>query len=403
MKTLDKFLRYVAVDTESVPGSDSVPSSEKQKNLSKMLAEELKKMGAKDVRTDDHAYVYAVIPANGSQSKTKLGFIAHVDTSPAVSGANVKPVITPGYDGKIIKMSEKYSLSPVEYPSLKEHIGEKIICTDGNTLLGADDKAGVAEIMSLAQKLLTDKSLKHGEIKIAFTPDEEVGNGTEYFDIKGFGCDYAYTVDGGALGEIEYENFNAASATVLINGVSIHPGTAKNKMRNALLLAMELNSMLPPDQIPAYTENYEGFYHLDELTGNVDFAKCAYIIRDHDKAKFGQKKDFLKKVCVYLNEKYGQGTFLPEIKDSYYNMKEKILPHMHLIENAEKAMKEAGVEPKIIPIRGGTDGARLSYEGLPCPNLCTGGYNFHGRYEYITEEAMERVVEILLNIVKLYA
>lgn len=403
MKTIDKFLRYVSVDTESVQGSEQVPSSEKQKNLSVMLAAELKQMGAQNVTTDEHAYVYATVPANKSSSKTKLGFVAHVDTSPAVSGADVKPIVTRNYDGKPIRMSDKYTLDPAEYPSLNGHIGETLICTDGSTLLGADDKAGVAEIMSLAQILLTDKSIPHGEIRIAFTPDEEVGNGTKFFDIKGFGCDYAYTVDGGALGEIEYENFNAASADIMINGVSIHPGTAKNKMLNAILVAFELNSMLPPDQIPAYTDGYEGFFHLDEITGTVDFAKCGYIIRDHDMAKFIQKKEFLTKVCRYLNEKYGEGTVNLNIRDSYYNMKEKILPHMHLVENAVKAMRETGVEPKIIPIRGGTDGARLSYEGLPCPNLCTGGYNFHGRYEYITEQSMEKVVEILLNIVKLYA
>lgn len=403
MKTLDKFLRYVAVDTESVPDREEMPSSEKQKILSAMLVGELEKMGASNVRMDERGYVYALIPANKSQSKTRLGFIAHVDTACAVSGANIKPVITRNYNGGVIKMSENYKLDPVEYPSLLNHIGETVICTDGRTLLGADDKAGIAEIMQLAQLLLTDKSIVHGEIGIAFTPDEEVGRGADFFDVKGFGCDYAYTIDGGAVGEIEYENFNAASADIIIHGLSIHPGMSKNKMLNALLVAMELNSMLPPDQIPAYTQDYEGFFHLDEIRGTVDNAKMGYIIRDHDMKKFTQKKEFMRKVCEFLNEKYGAGTIEVMIKDTYFNMVEKIKPHMHLIENAEKAMTQAGVKPLVIPIRGGTDGARLSFEGLPCPNLCTGGYNYHGRYEYVTEESMDKIVEILLNIAKLYA
>jgi len=403
MKTLDKFLRYVAVDTESVPDQEAVPSSEKQKNLSAMLASELEKMGAQNVRMDERGYVYALIPANKSQSKTRLGFIGHVDTSCAVSGANIKTVITRNYDGGVIKMSENYKLDPAEYPTLLNHKGETVVCTDGSTLLGADDKAGVAEIMQLAQILLTDKSIVHGEIGIAFTPDEEVGRGADFFDIKGFGCDFAYTIDGGAVGEIEYENFNAASVDITIRGISIHPGLSKNKMLNALLVAMELNSMLPPDQIPAYTQDYEGFFHLDEIHGTVDNAKVGYIIRDHDMKKFTQKKEFMRKVCDYLNEKYGEGTVTLKMKDSYYNMVEKIKPHMHLIENAEKAMIQAGVKPLVIPIRGGTDGARLSFEGLPCPNLCMGGYNCHGRYEYVTEESMDKIVEILVNISKLYA
>ncbi len=402
MKVTDKFLRYVKVDTQSQEGVAVVPSTQKQLNLSQMLAEELKAMGAANVLCDGRGYVYATIPANGS-SKHKLGFIAHVDTSPAVSGENVKPVLTKNYNGKDVKMGEGYVLSPKEYPSLLNHLGETVISTDGSTLLGADDKAGVAEIMQLAQTLLKDKSIKHGEIKIAFTPDEEVGNGAEYFDIPLFGADFAYTIDGGRVGEIEYENFNAASAKINFKGVSIHPGTAKGKMINAILLAQEFHSMLPVEQNPMYTEGYEGFYHLDGIEGGCDACQSRYIIRDHDKEKFLAKKAFIEKVAEFMGKKYGEGRVTLTLKDQYFNMKEKILPHMHLIDNAKKAMEKASVTPIVMPIRGGTDGARLSYMGLPCPNICTGGYNFHGRYEYITVEAMEKVVEIMLNIVSLYA
>lgn len=401
MKVTDKFVRYVSIDTMSEQHCDVVPSTQKQFNLSKMLAKELSDMGAQDVCVDERCYVYATIPAT-AKGKKSLGLIAHVDTSPAVSDKDVKCVFTKSYDGKDIQMGNGYVLSPKQYPSLLKHIGETVICTDGTTLLGADDKAGVAEIMQLAQILLSDKSIKHGKIGIAFTPDEEVGRGADFFDIKKFGCDFAYTIDGGALGEIEYENFNAASALIDITGVSIHPGTAKNQMINSILIAQELQSMLPANQNPMYTEGYEGFFHLDKIEGICDATHCEYIIRDHDMQKFQAKKLLMVQICEFLNKKYGEGTVKLNLKDSYFNMKEKILPHMHLIENAEKAMTLSGVTPIIMPIRGGTDGARLSYEGLPCPNLCTGGYNFHGRYEYITCEALEKVVEILLNLVKLY-
>ncbi|MEG1527952.1 MAG: peptidase T [Clostridia bacterium] len=402
MTVTEKFLRYVSVDTMSCPDCEEVPSTIKQRNLSQMLYNELVDLGATNCLIDQHNYVYATIPAT-TKTKSTLGFIAHVDTSPAVSDTDVCPVITDNYDGGDIKMGKGYVLSSKEYKSLLNHINETVICTNGQTLLGADDKAGVAEIMQLAQILLTDKSILHGEISIAFTPDEEVGRGADFFDVSRFGADFAYTIDGGELGEIEYENFNAASALVEVFGVSIHPGTAKNKMLNAILIAQELFSMLPKEQNPMYTEGYEGFFHLDNIVGNVDYTKCNYIIRDHNIDKFEDKKKLMKQICDFINVKYGKGTVKLTLKDSYFNMYEKILPHIHLIDNAKQAMILANVEPKVMPIRGGTDGARLSFMGLPCPNLCTGGYNFHGRYEYITSQSMEKVVQILLNVVELYS
>ncbi|MDD3831132.1 MAG: peptidase T [Clostridia bacterium] len=401
MNTFNKFLRYVAIDTCAQEDTDTVPSTDKQKDLSRLLAQELIDMGAHNVSTDQHGYVYATIPAN-CDSKSKLGFIAHVDTSPAVSGANVKPVITRNYDGNDINMGNGYTLSPIQYPSLLNHKGETVICTDGTTLLGADDKAGVAEIMQLAYILLTDNSIQHGTVQIAFTPDEEVGHGPMYFDIPRFNADFAYTIDGGRVGEIEFENFNAASARITITGVSIHPGTAKGKMINSLHVAHELHSMLPVEQDPAYTEKYEGFYHLTRMQGVCDNTIMSYIIRDHDRVKFEAKKQLLRDIVNFINIKYGPDTVQLQITEQYRNMREMIEPNMHLIDNAVKAMQQANVQPIIMPIRGGTDGAQLSFRGLPCPNLCTGGYNFHGRYEYITQEAMDKVVEILLNLVKLY-
>lgn len=402
---VDRFLRYVKIDTESIPGMDIVPSSEKQKTLSVLLAEELTRMGADNVRTDSHGYVYAEIPSNlKEETLPVLGFIAHMDTSPAVSGKDVKPRVIECYDGKDIVLSSEngYTIKTDEFPSLSSYIGQDLIVTDGNTLLGADDKAGVAEIMTMAEILLSSPEISHGEIRIAFTPDEEVGNGTAFFDVEGFGADFAYTVDGGALGEIEYENFNAAQAKVHVYGKSIHPGAAKGQMKNALLLAMEFHQMLPAFENPAFTEGYEGFYHLDMLSGSVDSAEMEYIIRDHDMTLFTQKKERFEKIVAYLNEKYGKGSFEIELQDSYYNMKEKIEPHMYLISNAQAAMRSCGIEPITIPIRGGTDGARLSYMGLPCPNLCTGGLNFHGRYEYISIQSMEKVVELLIKLAALY-
>lgn len=402
---IDNFLRYVKIDTESVPDVDCSPSSEKQFDLARLLASELTAMGAANVRLTDSCYVYAMLPGTVDKKLPTVGFIAHVDSSPAVSGADVCPQIFKNYDGGdlLLNPEKNIMLSPRDYESLMGYVGQDIIATDGTTLLGADDKAGVAEIMAMAHHLLSHPEIPHGKIAIAFTPDEEVGSGADHFDVAGFGADFAYTVDGGELGELEYENFNAANVKVKINGVSIHPGSAKGKMKNALLIAMELQRLLPVEQNPAYTQGYEGFFHLDALHGTVEHAELEYIIRDHDRELFRQKKERFTAACDYLNGIYGGGTVMPVIKDSYYNMKEQILPHFHLIENAKAAMEELGITPIVTPIRGGTDGSRLSFMGLPCPNLCTGGHNFHGRFEYIPVQSMERVVELLLKLVERYS
>ena len=400
-RLLERFLRYVKIDTESVPDVQRYPSSEKQKNLLALLRDELVQMGISATMDEKYGYVYATIPKN-VKGNYKLGFIAHVDTSSAVSGEDVKPIVTADYDGQDIALAEGRRLSPAEFGSLLKHVGKTIISSDGTTLLGADDKAGVAVIMELANILAENPSVAHGEVKIAFTPDEEVGRGTDFFDIGRFGADGAYTVDGGGLGELEYENFNAASAKVSVRGKSVHPGSAKGVMVNANLVIMELQSMLPVFENPMYTEGYEGFFHLDSMHGECDCATANYIIRDHDREKFQRKKQLFADVVDFLNKKYGEGTVTAEITDSYYNMKEKILPHIHLVENACRAMEKAGVTPVVCPIRGGTDGARLSYEGLPCPNLFTGGYNFHGRYEYIPLEDMQKALDVALNLVDIY-
>lgn len=404
---IERFLRYVQIDTESVPDVEPVPSSEKQKDLARILVRELEEMGASAVRMDEHGYVYAEIPSTMKRriAVPVLGFIAHMDTSPAVSGKNVKPRVVAEYDGNdiILNKEQNIILSPSVFPELASYCGQDLIVTDGTTLLGADDKAGVAEIMSMVKYLQSHPEIEHGAIKIAFTPDEEVGRGADFFDVEGFGADYAYTVDGGALGELEYETFNAASGKLTIHGKSIHPGSAKGQMINALLVAMEFQGMLPAFANPAYTEKYEGFYHLDSMSGTVDTAVLDYIIRDHDMQKFEEKKAFFLKTAAFLNEKYGAGTVLAEVKDSYYNMKEKILPHMHLIENAKKAMISLNIEPIVAPVRGGTDGCRLSYMGLPCPNLCTGGMNYHGRYEYVSVQSMEKIVLLLIKIIDIYS
>lgn len=400
---LSRFLKYIVIDTQSKDEMGVIPSTEKQRNLAKLLVEELTAMGAQDVRVDDHSYVYASIPATVDRAGIPvLGLIAHMDTSPAYSGTNVKPQIIKNYDGGDILMNQETGLTmyTADFPDLGNYVGQDLITTDGTTLLGADDKAGVAEIMALAEYLLSHPEIPHGTIKIGFTPDEEVGCGANLFDVEGFGADVAYTVDGGELGELEYENFNAASARVHIHGSSIHPGSSKGKMKNAILMAMEFQSMLPVFENPMYTEGYEGFYHLDGIEGTVELARLDYIIRDHDMAKFQEKKVFIQNVTDYLNRKYGDGTFELILNDSYFNMKEKIEPHMFLIDVAKNAMMDMGIEPKVCPIRGGTDGARLSYMGLPCPNLCTGGHNFHGKYEFISIQSMERIVELLLKIVE---
>lgn len=393
----ERFLRYVKIDTQSEQNIDSIPSTIKQLDLARLLANELEEIGAKDVLLDAHGYVTATIPANTEKRAPVVGLLAHMDTSDAVSGANVHPVLTQDYDGGDIKMGGAYVLSPKDTPALLNHIGEEIICTDGSTLLGADDKAGVAEIMTLAERLLAADAPAHGKIRIGFTPDEEVGHGVDQFDVNGFGADFAYTVDGGALGEINYECFNAAGADIRIQGVSTHTGTARGRMVNAALVAMELHELLPRFMNPACTSGYEGFFHLERIKACPDHAEMQYLVRDHDMQKFEQKKTLLAKACDFVNDKYGAGTVTLKIRDTYYNMKDKI--DLKIVESAQSAMERRGVTPFISAIRGGTDGARLSFMGLPCPNLCTGGYNFHGRYEFISVQSMEKVTDILESLV----
>lgn len=399
---IDKFLRYVSYDTQSKDEQEPIPSTEKQRVLAQLLAGELKAMGAEEVRVSSSSYVYAVIPATSPKEVPVLGFISHMDTSPDAPGTNVAPRIVENYDGGTICLNQEkdISLTPKEFPCLLRYVGQDLIVTDGTTLLGADDKAGVAEIMAMAEYLLAHPEIPHGKVCIGITPDEEVGRGADDFDVQGFGADVAYTVDGGALGEIEYENFNAAAGRVTVHGRGVHPGSAKNAMKNAILMAMEFHRMLPVEQNPMYTEGYEGFFHLGEIQGDMVETRMDYIIRDHDREKFEAKKKIFLQAADFLNEKYGEGTIEAAVKDSYYNMKEKIEPHMYLIDIAKKAMEETGVAPTVVPIRGGTDGARLSYMGLPCPNLCAGGENFHGVHEFASVQSLEKIVEILIQIVK---
>ena len=400
---LERFLKYIAIDTQSKDEVEKLPSTEKQFNLARVLVQELKEMGAEVSLDDEHCYIYASIPAT-KEGIPAIGFIAHMDTAPSLSGTNVKPRVVKNYQGGDIVLNQDLNvvLSPRQFPELESFHGKDLVVTDGTTLLGADDKAGVAEIMTMVEYLIKHPELPHGEIKIGFTPDEEVGRGVDLFEVKRFGADFAYTVDGGQLGEIEYENFNAAGAKLIIKGNNIHPGYAKNKMVNALHLGMEFHQMLPRFADPANTTGYEGFYHLDYMEGGVEEAIMSYIIRDHDKGQFEEKKDRFEKIAAYLNEKYGDGTVRAIVKDSYYNMKEMVEPHMHLIDNAKAAMEQLDIVPRIVAIRGGTDGARLSYMGLPCPNLCAGGMNFHGKYEYVPVQDMEKIVELLIKIVEIY-
>lgn len=403
----EKFIKYVKIDTQSREElSDKVPSTEKQRDLALVLYQELKEMGASQVRYDEeHSYVYAVIPSNLDKEVPAIGFIAHMDTSDAVSGTNVNPRFIENYDGEDIALNEeKHIVTHVhDFPMLKDCKGKTLIVTDGTTLLGGDDKAGVAEIMTMAEYFLSHPEVKHGKICIGFTPDEEVGNGVEYFDIKGFGADYAYTVDGGELGDMSYECFHAASARVTVHGKSVHPGTAKNVMKNAIKLAYEFISMLPDKECPECTEGYEGFYHVTDIKGTVEEATVDFIIRDHDRAIFEMRKEVIAQAAEKLNKVYGETIFEVEIKDSYHNMKEMIEKEMHVVDNLKEAMIKAGVTPKVSPIRGGTDGARLSYEGLLCPNLCTGSEGHHGRNEFACMEDMEKIVEILKQIIYVYA
>lgn len=404
-KVLDRFLHYVSFDTQSMDDQEQVPSTEKQLALAKALKEELEAMGASQVRMSEHGYVYAVIPATADHPVKSLGFVAHMDTAPAMSGKDVKPRIVERYDGQDLVLNEekKIVMRVKDFPGMLDCMGKDLIVTDGTTLLGADDKAGVAEIMTMAEFFLSHPEIPHGKICIGFTPDEEVGRGADFFDVEHFGADAAYTVDGGPVGELEYENFNAASGKVDICGRGVHPGSAKGAMVNALLVGMEFQSMLPAFENPMYTEGYEGFFHLDQMAGDVESAHLEYIIRDHDREAFEKKKALFEEVSRYLNVKYGEGTVLTAVKDSYYNMKEQIEPdHLYLIDTAKEAMKSLDIKPLVSPIRGGTDGARLSYMGLPCPNLSTGGYNFHGRYEFIPVQSLEQMVEVLKKIVTLF-
>lgn len=405
-KVIDFFLDYVKIDTQSSEESSTTPSTQKQHTLARLLWEELTKVGAEEVYYDrEHCYLYATIPASpGCEKAAVLGFIAHMDTSPAVTGAGVFPRIVKQYDGGDIVLNQEKNIvmRRADFDSLGQYVGQDLIVTDGTTLLGADDKAGVAEIMAMADYLLGHPEIPHGKIRIGFTPDEEIGAGADYFDVDLFGADFAYTVDGGKTGELEYENFNAAGAKVIVHGRSVHPGDAKGKMRNAILILQEFQSLLPANENPMYTEGYEGFYHLDSIRGNVEEALGEYIIRDHDRDKFEQKKAFFLQTAAYLNQKYGEKTVCVEMKDSYYNMKEIIDGHRHLIENARAAMEELGILPVTNPIRGGTDGARLSFMGLPCPNLGTGGHNFHGRFEYACVQSLEKNVELLVRIAQKY-
>ena len=403
-KILDRFLRYVSIDTQSDENSESQPSAAKELDLLKLLCKELNDMGV-EATLDEYGYVMGTIPSNIDKKVPAIGFIDHVDTSPDASGKDVKPQIISNYDGGDIELKGMpgLALKPSEFPELLNHKGETLITTDGTTLLGADDKAGVAEIMNAVQYIVEHPEFKHGEIKIGFTPDEEIGRGVVKFDVKRFGADYAYTMDGGEIGELEFENFNAASAKIHIQGRNVHPGYAKDKMKNAIIIGMELNDLLPVGQRPELTEGYDGFFHIISFNGTVEEADFGYIIRDHDRKKFEDKKELIRKCVDFINMKYGEGTATLEVKDQYYNMREQVEPYYFIVEKAIKAMEMADIKPKIQPIRGGTDGANLSFKGLPCPNIFAGGLNFHGKMEFATLENIEKASQVVLNIIKLYA
>jgi len=401
----ERFLRYVSFDTTSKEESKSVPSTSGQLELARELKRELEELGLKDVDLDGNGYLMATLPANINKNIPTIGFLAHMDTSDGASGANIKPNIVSNYDGGDILLNGQQNLvlSPKESPKLSKYIGQDLITTDGTTLLGADDKAGIAEIMTAVEYLKKHPEIPHGAIRIAFTPDEEISRGTDHFDVEKFNADFAYTVDGGELGELEYENFNAAKAQIVINGRNVHPGSAKNKMINSMLLAMELNAMLPHFETPEHTEGYEGFFHLEKITGKVESTSMQYIIRDFDKEGLLRRKERMGKIAEYLNDKYGKGTVVLKLADQYFNMREKVEPAIQVVENLKEAMKSAGVAPIVRPIRGGTDGARLSFMGLPTPNIFTGGHNFHGRYEYISINSMNKAVEVIIKLVEIYS
>lgn len=400
---IDRFIRYVKIDTQSARKSDSYPSTQKQLNLARLLVDELQELGLKDAAVDKYGYVTATLPANIDRKEVPVvGFLAHMDTSPDLSGENIHPQFIEDYDGGTVVLNKDKAIfmSPEEFPALKKYIGKTLITTDGTTLLGADDKAGIAEIMAAVEYLLEHPEIEHGTIKIGFTPDEEVGSGVDYFDVEQFGADFAYTIDGGEVGEVQFENFNAAGATLTIHGRNVHPGKAKLKMRNALLIGMELNELLPVFERPEFTEKYEGFYHLFQFGGTVEEASMTYIIRDHDREKFIEKKHLMQKAALYINEKYGDDIIELELDDQYYNMREQVEPHPEIMEIAIQAIKSVGLTPKIDPVRGGTDGSRLSYMGLPTPNIFTGGHYGHGKYEFIPVFAMGKAVETLVTIAK---
>ena len=405
MRTVtDRFLTYAKIDTQSDETSKTCPSTEKQWDLAKLLVKELNDLGLHDVEIDEHAYIMATLPANTQKEIPVIGFIAHMDTSPDMSGAQVHPQVIKNYDGKDILLNKSLNmfLSPVDFPELLFYQGQDIITTDGTTLLGADDKAGIAEIMAAMEYLINNPGIKHGKIRVGFTVDEEIGRGADKFDVKKFGADVAYTLDGGRIGELEYENFNAAMATVKIQGRNVHPGTAKNQMINSILLGMEFNSMLPVDQRPEYTKDYEGFFHLIDFNGQVEQSTFRYIIRDHNLKKFEAKKKLISDCVEFMNTKYGTGRVHLDLVDQYFNMREKVEPVKYIVDIAEQAMLEVGVEPIIKPIRGGTDGSKLSYMGLPCPNIFAGGHNFHGKYEFLPIQSMEKSVEVVVKIAQLF-
>ena len=401
MDITERFLNYTKFDTQSAEDSESVPSTPKQLVFAEYLKKELEREGLSNVELDSKGYLYATLKANTKDDVPTIGFISHYDTSPDCSGADIKPHIVNNYDGSDILLSEGIVSSPTRFPELLQHVGEDLIVTDGTTLLGADDKAGIAEIVQAMCWLRDHPEVKHGDIRVAFNPDEEIGMGAHHFDVEKFGCEWAYTMDGGDVGELEFENFNAASAKIFIKGVSVHPGYAKGKMVNANRLAAELAAMLPDDETPETTEGYQGFYHLLGIQSNVEGAKMSYIIRDHDRERFEERKHFMTKCAEQMNVKYGEGTVTCEVKDQYYNMKEKIDPQMHVIDLVLHAMQDCGVAPKVKPIRGGTDGAQLSFKGLPCPNIFAGGVNFHGPYEFVSIQSMQKAVEVIVRICEL--
>ena len=404
MRAYERFLKYVTIYTTSDEESASHPTTARQFDLAHLLVEQLKELGVADAAVDEKCYVYGTLPATpGYEEKPALGFVSHMDTAPAAPGENVKPQVFENYDGGDVLFAGTGEYMTVEkFPELANWKGQTLITADGTTLLGADDKAGIAEIMTAVERIQKE-NIPHGKLCIGFTPDEEVGQGADFFDVDRFGAQFAYTVDGGDVGELEYQNFNAADAVVTVHGFSVHPGSAKDLMKNAQTIAMEFAAALPAEEVPEHTEGFEGFFHLYQMSGDVTTAKLHYIIRDHDGEKFAARKALMEEITARLNAEHGAGTVVLELKDSYYNMEEKVKPHFHLIENAEKAIREAGLEARIVPIRGGTDGARLSFMGLPCPNLGTGGFNFHGPCEYITAEKMDQSVQIILNIISIYA